>query len=237
MALFKPGNWDVRQRELSVALRLCDRFTRQSIVLGQVQVRVAGQPEQPPFQPRQKEPEATFLFFELPPGPLTLQVRSHERTPYYQAVDIPLLLPHPHPRWRTFPDRELADPQLLLDDPQQTAAFRAQYLQAALRPTVAYPFPPDATLVRGTVNANGTPLAEAVVSLVNVSDWPDQRPRRDRDLQYRTGSTGEFVLFFPEVFGVTEAFRLRATHPDHPTIEQVVTVHAARTTSTTLVLA
>jgi hypothetical protein len=247
MPLFKTTNLDSRELKLAFALLLRDRFTRSPALLGKVIVRFAGQPEVAPFVPFQKSSEAAFLFFDLPAGDYTLQVRSDELTPYYVDAEIPddgtqITLPipdpvAPDPVWPAFPDLLLADRSIPLDDPAQPAAYRTQYLAASLRPSTAYPFPDGTTLVRGRVLAGATPLPDATVKLVNVPDLPGPRVRREKDQQYRTGEDGEFVLFFPEVIGASETFTLRASHPTRPDVDQDVEVLRGMTVATNIVMA
>ncbi len=210
---------ETRELELALAVLLFDRFTGENALLGTTEVRVSGQAVTPFVRPG----EATYLFFGLPPGAYTFEVLSHADTPYYLPVSIPLVLPMPSPLWPAFPDQTLADPSKQLSDPTQTPAYRAQRQLATLQPAVAYPFPGGATLVRGTVFAGGLPLAGA-------------RVRRLGDtLEYTTGNTGEFVLFFPRIQGTGETVTLRSSHPAHPDVDVLVNVRRGMTVLTTII--
>jgi hypothetical protein len=174
-----------------------------SLLAAHTTVRLAGRDT----VPSRKPPAAAFLFFlELPAGQHTIEVRS----PYYQPRDLVVTLPFPSATWPAFPDVTLADEDLPLDSAAQPAAYRAQRLDATLVPGRRYPFPPTATLVRGTVRSGGQPLAGATV-------------RRTGDaLASVTDATGEYVLFFDDVPGVGAVVTLDATHPQHAAVASQV---------------
>jgi hypothetical protein len=200
--------------KLALALMLFDGFSGQNRLVGNYErglmaeppptsspyttVRLAG-PGPAPFQ---KVPSATFLFVGLPDGAHTIQTRS----PYYQPRDIMITLPMPVPRWPAFPDVTLANEDLPLQSPNQPAAYRAQRRLATLLPTTSYPFPGDATLVRGSVRYAGNGLAGATVRRVG-GDGPE----------YVTEVDGGFVLFFFDIPRGGQLVTLQATHPLHPT--------------------
>ncbi len=208
--------------KLALALQLSDRFTRQPQLVGETTVQVAGH-RATPFQ---KLPGATFLFFELAPGAYTIEVRSSKDTPYYRAVNIPVLVPSPDPLWPAYPDISVADKTKPLDDPTQSAAYRAQRALAALQPTAKYPFPEGASLVRGTVYAGQVPLAGARVR--RVGD----------DLEYVTATEGEFVLFFDRVKGTGQKnVTLRASHPFRPDVDVMVDLRRGMTVAKSIVMA
>ncbi|MBV8282814.1 MAG: hypothetical protein JO347_12250 [Candidatus Eremiobacteraeota bacterium] len=215
---------------MAFALLLFDRFTGLQQLVGRIAVSLAGKPSAGPFVPFEKTPESTFLFFGLPPGNYTIQVQSNDETtqglpPYYLPVQVPVTLPTPNPLWPAFPDVTLADQTKQLDDPTQPLAYREQHQQATLQPSTAYPFPAGSTLVRGTVLLNKTPLAGATVQ--KVGD----------DLQYPTGSDGEFALFFTQISGAGQTITLQAKHALHPTVQQEVKVHRGMTVATNIIMA
>jgi hypothetical protein len=243
--MFKTAVPDTRDLTLAVALMLSDRFTEANELTGLVTVRVANQPSVKPFVPTQKYGEATFLFFDLPAGAHTLEIRSNREAAddeqreslsselvyfrnepaYYLGVDIPIVLPPAHALWPAFPDLLLADQTKPLDDPTQPAVFRQQRAAAMLQPTTAYPFSFGATLVRGEVQSAGAPLADA--SVRRVGD----------DLDYRTGPDGQFVLFFKSVSGASEMVTLRASHAAHPDLDQIVVIRRGMTVVQDLAMA
>jgi hypothetical protein len=187
--------------------------------------------------PLRKPTQATFLFFGLLTGEYTAHIRSNldlpdRRPPYYLPADVslnvanpPFEIPSPNPVWPAFPDIRLADSSKRLDDPTQNPVYRAQRLAATLQPSRAYPFPIGSTLLRGTVFANGAPLAGATV-----------RRRTDEQL-YLTGDDGEFIFFFTQLSGIGETITLQATHGLHPTVQQTIDVHRGMTVATTIVMA
>lgn len=223
MARFLTLDRDLDERVLRLrfALTLFDGFTRASQLAGKASVRLAGLP----LAPFQKTPDATFVFFEAPGGNHTVEVRSDEDTPYYVDADINIALPAAADAWRMFPDSALADQDLPLDDPAQPAAYRSQRAAATLQPSVAYPFPEGATLVRGTVTANGAPLVGATV--VRVGAAPE----------YVTGPSGEYVLFVPRVAGVSQDITVEADHALFPVQARTVLVRRGMTTLENFVLA
>jgi hypothetical protein len=230
MATFRTAEPDTWRLKLAFGLLLFDGFTGLQRLAGEISVSLANRPQRRPFMPFRKSAEATFLFFELPAGAYTFQVRSNEnavdrKPPYYQPVDLLISIPMPTIRWPAFPDISLADPDKPLDDPSQTAPYRQQRERATLRPTTAYPFPSDATLVRGTVTDwNGTELQGAEVKLVG------------HPAEYVTSEHGEFVFFFHSASGMGESVTLEARHSLFSPKQQTVKVQRGMTTTTEIVL-
>jgi hypothetical protein len=158
---------DVSEFKPSLVLLLWDGFTGANVLAGDVVVKI-GKPN-PLFQITGAE----FVFCDLADGSYTVHVESTLDEPYYVSVDIPITLPFPRPAgalwdpvpvWPGYPDIVLADPDKMLSDPGQTAAYLGQRSLATLSPTTAYPFPVGATLARGLVSAAGVPLSGALVT-------------------------------------------------------------------------
>lgn len=224
---------DICELNLSLALMLYDGYTGAQRLLGDLTVSLAAKARLLPFQ---KVPEATFLFFDLPPGTYAVRIRSNGGLPgrmpqYYLPADLSVTVIDPgdltlahKPIWRVFPDVHLADRGKPLDDPTQHPVYRAQRRAATLQPAVAYPFPAGATLVRGHVLANGKPVSGATVQ--RVGD----------DLRYPTGDDGEFVLFFKNLNGVGETITLQTTHALYATVTQAVKVERGMTASASVVM-
>jgi hypothetical protein len=173
---------------LSLALQLFDAFTGESTVYGSLDVSIAGQPA-----PTQMPGQSAFLFYDLPAGTYTISVASAEEPPYYFPTSILVTLPVASIQnsstgtsisWPAFPDISKADLTIPLNDPAQNPAYLDERAQAGLSPTPKYPFPPDATLVRGVVSNGSTP-----VQGVNVQC-------SDAVAQVTTDGNGEFVLIF-----------------------------------------
>jgi hypothetical protein len=207
---------------LVLALRLVDRVTRSEALAGPVSVVVAGKEKATQVAPD----KGTFFFGSLPNGAHTIDVASMPHAPYYRAVSIPVVIPMSTPVWPAYPDLALADRTRMLDDPAQPAAYSEQRLRTALLPTVHYPFPAGATLVRGTVLAGAVPLADATVRSVGGSEIP-----------YITGSGGEFVLFFETPPHETATVTLRASHSARPDVDVSVDIRRALTAATNIVMA
>lgn len=202
------------------ALQLFDGYTGASQLEGQVIVSIAGQ-----RLPVANGDAATFVFLNIAAGAYTISVRAGAATPYYLPVDVPVTLPMPDPLWQAYPDLSLADPSKPPDDPGQPAAYRAQRALATLQPTPHYPFPADATLVRGTVLAGGAPLSEATV--LRVGDA----------VGALSDANGEFVLFFDDVGGMGQAATIQATHPLYPgPVDVTVTLQQATTVSIQMIM-
>ncbi len=207
---------DLREVAVRFVVQLFDGFTGGTVPAGDLSARLTPELAGKRFRIVRKSPDATFVCIGLPPDDYTLTVTSNTdrvpaTAPYYFARSYPFTVPPPPaipPQldpaeplvWPGIPDISLADLDLPLDHPQQRAAFLAQRREATLLPTAAYPFPPDATLVRGTVlNAKNEPLAGAKV------EW------KDGGQTFLTGADGQFVVFlldFPKPPQIT----LRATH-------------------------
>jgi hypothetical protein len=236
---------EISELRLSLALLLYDGFTGAQELIGDISVSLVNEMlSSPPAAEQvmrqwmfQKTPEATFLFFGLLPGAYSLQVRSNEASPdqtppYYLPADLSVNVadlsavgPAQKLIWPAFPDINLADITKPLDDPTQPEAYRAQRRSATLQPATAYPFLAGSTLVRGTVFANGAPLADAKVQ--RIGD----------DLSYPTSDDGGFVLFLTQVSGIGETITLQATHALHPTVQQKTDVHRGMTVATNIVMA
>jgi hypothetical protein len=240
---------DVVDLQLSFALLLFDGFTGGPELIGELSVSLSDEtvtsPPKSPLQflqqtfqtPFRKSPQATFLFFDVLAGEYLAHVRSNvdlpdKTPPYYLPADIlvnvadpPVAVPAQNPIWPAFPDINLADSSKPLDDPTQNPAYRTQRLAATLQPSTAYPFPAGSTLVRGTVFANGAPLAGATVQSAAA------------ELQYLTGQDGEYVLFFTQISGVGETITLQATHALHPAVHQNTDVHRGMTVTMNIVVA
>ena len=200
---------------LGFALLLRDGLTFADSLAGIVTVSADA------WSGQQKNGSGTFLFFGLPAGKLTLAVRSGADTPYYQPADITVTLPSGSANWPAFPDIALANRALPLWDPGQPAAYRAQFAQACLSPTVAYPFAAGATLVRGTVLHAGAPVAG-----VPVSDTAGATPG------YVTGADGQFVLPFRQAPSLPSQITIRAHPPAGPDVDVQTTLRRGTTVST-----
>jgi hypothetical protein len=216
---FPVGPLEAFETKLVFALLLRDRLRLQDTLEGGVTVTAGLQAG---FQ---KDSSGTFLFFNLSKGSVGFKVRSNPDTPYYLPIDLTVTIPLPSPLWPAFPDLSLADKTLPLWDPNQPAAFRAQFLESCLSPSCAYPFDSGATLVRGTVLKAGAPLAGVTVSDTAGATWP-----------YVTGADGQFVLIFQEPAALPTPVTIRAELAGNPTVDTPVTVLRAVTGTLTIKL-
>ena len=81
-----------------------------------------------------------------------------------------------------------------------------------LSPTPAYPFPANATLVRGTVKKFGVAVGAAVVSTTyNQVDPTDTTQTKIVDIETITDPAGEYVLFFKGLPAKTQNLTIVAT--------------------------
>ncbi|HEX3151511.1 MAG TPA: hypothetical protein VHR66_25765 [Gemmataceae bacterium] len=202
------------------ALQLFDGYSGLRILEGQVSVAIAGR--KPPLR---KSDSAAFVFLDIEAGSYSISVTPSVATPFYAPVTIPIELPMSDPLWQAYPDPSLADKTKPPDDPSQPAAYRAQRVLATLVPTPRYPFPPGATLLRGTVLAGTVPLTGAAV--IRVGD---------------TGGTasdanGEFVLFFDDVSGMGQSATIKATSSGRPDVTMPIALQRGRSVSTLIVMA
>jgi len=166
-----PGinaNPDVLDFTPTLVVLLRDGFTGERSLAGEVTVNIGL------LKPLNTTPQKpAFVFVKLANGNYLVKVRSADDEPYYLPTSIALKLPFVRPLkslwpqppvWNGYPDLYVADPDKTLDDPEQTATYRAQLEQTTLAPAIAYPFPTDATLVRGTVTDAGAPKLNALVT-------------------------------------------------------------------------
>jgi hypothetical protein len=195
---------------VSLVLLLTDRVAREPRLLGNVLATIAGQ-----APPRRRLAEGLFAFFGLPAGTHQVRVRSADETPYYRPTTITVSLPPARATWPAFPDLSLADRAKPLDSPDQPIGYRLQRTRAALLPTPRYPFPPEATLVRGTVLRGLTPVAGAAVTAsANAAAATE------------TDAAGEFVLFVDRPPASGGPINVTATPPASP--PRTVTVPVRR---------
>ncbi len=215
---------DIREVFARFVLQLFDGSTGGTVPAGELTARLTPALKGKRFKPVQKYPDATFVCVGLPPGDYTIEVRSNEDTrppvpPYYFARNFPFTVPEPaslpppdptqRPVWPGLPDISLSDERYPLDDPRQDARYLAQRRSTTLQPTVAYPFPPDATLVRGTVlDAANEPVAEATV------EWAAGGQ------SIVTDADGQFVIFLPD-FPKPPRIALTATHASLSTTKNI----------------
>ncbi len=211
---FPVGSLESSVTTLSFALLLRDRLTFADALAGDVGA-TAG-----PITGQRKGTTGAFVFFSFKNGPTTLKVRSAPSTPYYLPADIAVTVPMPSALWPAFPDITLANPALALWDPNQPAAYRTQFLQACLAPSIAYPFDSGATLVRGTVTNSATKKALAGVTVSDASG---------STLSYVTSADGQFVLVFQQPPASPTPVTIRVQRAGQPEVDTQVTLRRAAT--------
>jgi hypothetical protein len=183
---------DSRTRRLSLAVMLLDSFTEAAPRVA-IRVRLKESPRAVAV----RNQSGLFCFEEItPPGPYTLTLDPERVNSdwYYleptgavweDTFERPINLPMPDPR-----------------APLEIATFV---------PRPSYPFPTNATLVRGKVT-RGTPdgVAGAIVSTTYQHEDPPGAPSSPFAVRTLTDSQGEFVLFFKRLPGATQTITLTA---------------------------
>jgi hypothetical protein len=219
---------ELREHPFKFALRLTDYLTRQPVLAGPVDAEIVGfaQSKYARREPTRAENGSAFVFTNIPDGIHDITISSPPEAPFYRAVTLTVTVPFADPLWPAFPDLNLADPTLPLSDPAQPIAFRDQYRLAALLPSTAYPFPANATLVRGTIFAGAVELSGATVQRVGGDEVP-----------YVTGEKGDYVLVFENPPLTTETVTLRASHPLKAPIDVFVDVVREMTVTADIVMA
>jgi hypothetical protein len=210
---FPVGPLESSVTTLSFALLLRDRLTFADSLAGEVTVTASS------TTGLRQGSSGVFVFFSLAKGAIPLSVHSSADTPYYLPTTIAVTLPMPSPLWPAFPDSTIADLSLDLWDPKQPAAYRMQFLQACLAPSIAYPFDSGTTLVRGVVADSTTKAALADVTLSSSA----------ATLPYVTGADGQFVLVFQQPPALPTPVTILAQRPGHPDVSQQVAIRRAAT--------
>lgn len=190
---------------------------------------IAGKPQIGPYTPYRKPDEGTFCFYdELPNGTYTIQIRSEDTPPIYLPVDISLSVPLSDtavdPNWPAYPNLALANRALRLDDPAQPQKYKDQRKLSMLRPTVFYPFPVDATLIRGRVLSGNSPVSTATVSHAGGESI------------YVTQADGWYVLFVRDLSGLAHQVTIKTTKSGFPDNTMTGTAKRGQTVTQDIVL-
>ncbi len=167
---------DSKSRGLSMAVRLIDDFTRRQ---PEMNLRVRLRPvlaAVPPPRPV-RGASGAYCFEDVPNGNYTLTVETEGTRPLiYLMPPLPITIPLP----------ALPDPTIPL-------------VEIVLTPSSAYPYPPDATLVRGVVTQLGTgdPVPDALVNATyDQVDPADELLTVLANVETRADIDGQFALFF-----------------------------------------
>lgn len=210
---FTAHEGDSWRRQLSLAVQVVDAFTGG---LAAVPLRVYLKELR--FLPTIRS-QGGFFCFEgnlpgqsLPPGDYTLVVEPEPTT-----ADFFYLQPRPGAEWSAGFERTVTLP---LTDP------RAPVEVVTLSPKPSYPFPANATLLRGKVTQG---LAAVGVGGAVVSSTYEQVDAGDSDatvfvdIETQTDSTGEYVLFFKSLPARTQPITVLAVK-DGQSAEQDITI-------------
>jgi hypothetical protein len=167
---------DLHSRSLSLAVRLVDDFTRRP---PDVRLRVSLRPALAiiPIPRSVRGASGVYCFEDAANGNYMLSIETEGSTsPIYLTAPVLVTIPLP----------ALPDPTIPL-------------LEVTLSPSSAYPFPGDATLVRGVVTSTAMPngLPDAVVSTTyDQVDPADEFLTLPANITTRTDADGQFALFF-----------------------------------------
>jgi hypothetical protein len=190
--------------KVSLALLLCDQFTNNRKLAGSVLVTLVNTSLPARYIPHSKEGEGTYYLVSLPNGDYNLEARSKELHPLYQPLDIPVSIPfkdaNVDQKWPAYPNLAIADKTKPLDDASQPAQYREQRARSLLKPSIYYPFPSDATLIRGRVVQKEKPIANVTVKLEEKDNpYPSS---------YVTDVDGQYVLFVRKMSGLKQEMKL-----------------------------
>ena len=200
---------DSRTADVALAVRVMDAFTDE---LARVPLNV-GLKELPRIRPIRGESGffcfvgtetviidgTTIISNPIPNGNYTLLVEP-DPTSGDQFNLQPRQLGQP---WTTTFERPIVLP---LANPLQPLEV------VTLSPTPAYPFPANATLVRGTVSKFGVAVAAAVVKLTyDRVDPADTTQNISVDIETITDPAGEYVLFLKSLPAKTKTIKIVAT--------------------------
>jgi hypothetical protein len=203
--------------KLVFALMLRDRLMLDAALAGDVVVTAATRTG------LRKGGAGDFVFIDLESGPTVFKIRSAAATPCYRPVDLALVLPVGGALWPAYPDINLADRTLPLASPAQPPGYRAQFLACALSPDIAYPFAPEATLIRGVVEHAGAGVADATVFDVAGDALP-----------FVTGPTGEFVLAYLHPPLLVAQATVRVQRQGEADVDVAVEVRRGRTATVSI---
>lgn len=221
---------DSRLLQVSFAAMLRDGFTGAGEFAGsltaQLEQRTTGPaPEFRTVRSPATRSGATFVFTGLRPGDYRVTISSNtdprdHLPPYYNEIQLEF----------TVPDLDPDEFERQLSDPEFRKTLHNE-VPADLVPTVDYPFPPGATLIRGRVakddgSPGGLPLAD--VLMTGRSTAPDPGGSAPENVRGRTNAQGQYVLAFRRVSGRVsidadhtelnpgQTATVTAHHPAHP---------------------
>lgn len=196
---------DSRTTEVTLAVRVIDAFTEEPPIVP-LNIRLKQLPKVRPlrgesgfycFEGREKE-GTVILRNPIPDGNYTLIAEPDPTS----GNQFNLQPKQPGDPWTTEFEREIVLP---LPDPLNPLEG------VTLSPTPAYPFPANATLVRGSVTKAGVAVATAVVSTTyEQTDPADSTLTRFVDIDTITDRVGEYVLFFKGLPAKTQLITIHA---------------------------
>lgn len=182
---------DSRASQLALAVRVIDSFTEEPPPVA-IRVRLKELPGSVPV----RNQSGFFCFEGAPtPGPYTLVFEPDRTTSdwYYLDSNAPV--------WTDTFKRTINLPMPNPASPVEIATFV---------PKSSYPFPGNATLVRGKVTQGGVNVEGAIVSTTYQHEDPPGAPSSPVSVRTLTDREGEFVLFFKRLPNATQPITLTA---------------------------
>lgn len=201
-ARFTAHAGDTRPHELFLAVRVVDSFTEEPPPFA-VSVRLKQLPRLVPVRNR-----SGFYCFEgvpkpapgtplIEPGAYTLVFKPDRTTSDWYYLESTAA------DWSDTFERDINLPKADPKSPVEIAVFV---------PKPSYPFPGNATLVRGKVTTQGgaEDVEGAIVSTTYQHEDPPGAPSSPVTARTLTDGAGEFVLFFKRLPGATQQITLTA---------------------------
>lgn len=202
---FGGDSWS---NELSLAVLVLDSFTEEPPQTA-IRVRLKEMPRVIPIRN-----QSSYFCFEgiKEPGPYTLVLEPDRTTSDLYYLDPTGAV------WSDTFERIINLPMPNPKSPVELATFS---------PKTSYPFPSNATLVRGKVTQGGAGVQNAIVSTTYQSvpkGLPNAPPAPAGALTVRTltDREGEFVLFFKRLATKTQTIPVRASKAGAPVQQSVL---------------
>lgn len=174
---------DSHRHDLSIAIRPFDQFTEEP-PLTQLRAKLKELPTARPI----RSLSGLLCFEDIVPGKYKLLVQNDP-----EVVD-PFFVKPPLGTWTD-----------TLEIPIEVFPNVVLSFDLQLAPRPSYPFPPHATLVRGTVIQNSLAVADAVVRATYLEVNPlDNTQNVIRTVEALTNREGEYVVFFKRLPKVKE---------------------------------
>ncbi|HEU4595194.1 MAG TPA: hypothetical protein VFS10_08480 [Pyrinomonadaceae bacterium] len=195
---------DSRRQQLSLAVEVEDAFTERPVG---VPLRVFI--KQLPRARTLLALSGRYCFEDIPDGDYTLVI---EFDPAHDWFNLHPLKPG---EWEDGFERAVKVPPPGTTDPK----LRKPLVKVLLSPKPSYPFPPNATLVRGRIETKAVPpqpVAGAVVNTTYQQSDPSAPDDNNQTIpvkvETRTNAAGDYVFFFKRLPGKEQEITVIAEH-------------------------